>query len=128
MNRKAIFSAGLALALASCASVPPNSINYAAYAGDPIPLLKFNQILYNWHRIDDTSLVVWTQPGESYLLTLRFACSALRTVHAVGVGAVDGMEGRMIAGDTDLIAGTMRCRIETIRPIDEKKLDGAQKG
>jgi hypothetical protein len=127
MNFKAILVAGAMLAMSACASVSPRSFNFADYAGAPISELRFQQGLHNWQRIDDASVVIWTRPSESYLLTLRVECNALRTAKAVVVDDRDGMSGRIVAGSTDLLAGTMRCRIETIRPIDQERLRSDQK-
>jgi len=122
MNFKSILVAGSMLVLSACASVSPKSFNYADYAGAPISELRFQQGLYNWQRIDDASVVIWTRPSEAYLLTLRVDCNALATAKAVVIADRDGTSGRIVAGSTDLLAGVMRCRIETIRPIDNERL------
>ena len=127
MGFKAILVAVSILAMSACASVSAKSVDYAQYAGTAIPEVRFQQPLYNWQRIDDKSLVVWTRPSEAYLLTLKPNCNALRTAKAVAVSDRDGMNGRMIAGSTDLVAGVMRCRIETIQPIDQKRLEADRK-
>ncbi len=72
-------------------------------------------------------MVVWTRPSEAYLLTLKANCNALQLAKAVAVSDRDGMSGRMVAGSTDLIAGPMRCRIQTIQPIDQKRLEADRK-
>lgn len=127
MNCKAILLSGAILVLSACASVKAQPQSYADYAGAPVTEVRFQQGLYNWQRIDDGSLVVWTRPGEAYLLTLRVNCDALRTAQAVLINDRDGMNGRMVAGSTDVLAGIMRCRIETIRPVDLKRMDSARK-
>jgi Family of unknown function (DUF6491) len=127
MNLKEVLLAGSILALAACASVDAKRFNYADYAGAPIPELRFQTGLHNWQRIDDASLVVWTRPSEAYLLTLRTDCNALQLAKAVVIDDRDGTSGRMVAGSTDVLAGPMRCRIETIRPIDLKRLESDRK-
>jgi hypothetical protein len=115
------------LLLSACASVKAQPQAYVDYAGDPVSEVRFQQGLYNWQRIDDASLVVWTRPNEAYLLTLRVNCNALGLAKAVVISDRDGMSGRMVAGSTDLLAGTMRCRIQTIRPVDLKRMESARK-
>lgn len=119
MNHKAIIAGAGLLLMTSCASVSSNSTDYASNAGAAIPELKFSQALYNWQRIDDGSVVIWLRPGQAYLLTFRNQCSATRTAKAVVVGSMDGMPGRITAGSSDLVVGPMRCRIETIQPINK---------
>ena len=127
MGFKAILVAVSILAMSACASVSAKSVDYAQYAGAAIPEVRFQQGLYNWQRIDDRSLVVWTRPSEAYLLTLKPNCNGMRMAKAVEVSDRDGMNGRMVAGSTDLLAGIMRCRIETIQPIDQKRIAADRK-
>lgn len=127
MNLKEMLLAGSMLLLAACASVGAKRLDYADYAGAPIPEVRFQAGLHNWQRIDDASLVVWTRPSEAYLLTLRTDCDALQLAKAVVIDDRDGTSGRMVAGSTDVLAGPMRCRIESIRPIDLKRMEDDRK-
>jgi hypothetical protein len=128
MNFKSFAIAGSIFFMSACASVSAKSVDYPSFAGAAIPEVRFQSGLYNWQRIDDGSLVVWTRPTEAYLLSLRNSnCSALRTAKAVVISDMDGTNGRMIAGSTDVVAGIMRCRIETIQPIDQQRLKADQK-
>lgn len=127
MDSRSVLVAVSILALSACASVSAKSVDYVQYAGAAIPEVRFQQGLYNWQRIDDKSVVVWTRPSEAYLLTLKPSCTELRMTHAVAVSDRDGTSGRMVAGSTDLLAGIMRCRIETIQPIDQKRLEADRK-
>jgi hypothetical protein len=95
--------------------------DYAAYAGEPIPEFKFSQ-LYNWQRTGDRQMVVWTKPSTAYLLTLRHDCDALAGRVTVEIGGVDGIQGRLQAGMGDVIVGTLRCRVDTIQPLDLARL------
>ena len=68
---------GLMLAAAASLAVAKRTpIDYAAYAGDPVKEIKFSQ-LYNWQRVTDRQMVVWTKPSTAYLLNLRNNCDAL---------------------------------------------------
>ena len=113
---------GLSLALVGLsAQAGYTRIDYAAYAGDPIPAFKFSQ-LYNWQRTGDKTMVVWTKPSTAYLLTLRNNCNALSGRATVEIGGVDGIEGRLQAGMGDVIIGQMRCRVMAIQPLDLVRL------
>jgi len=109
---------GLSLALVGLTAQAGHSrVDYAAYAGDPIPEFKFSK-LYNWQRTGDKTLVLWTKPSTAYLLTLRNNCDALSGRATVAVGGVDGIEGRLQAGSGDIIVGQLRCRVVAIQPLD----------
>ena len=110
--------AGLLLAaLAFGAQAKHKRIDYTAYAGEPIREFRYHQF-YNWQRTSDTSLVVWTKPSTAYLLTLRNNCVALAGNYVLQIGGVDGIEGRVQAGSADVMVGQLRCKVDTIRPID----------
>ena len=112
----------LSLALLSLAAQAKHSrIDYAAYAGDPIPEFRFTK-LYNWQRTGDRTVVVWTKPSTAYLLTTRNNCDALSGRVTVAIGGVDGIEGRLQAGSGDIIVGQLRCRVMSIQPLDLKRL------
>ena len=109
---------GLLLALVGLsAQAGHKRVDYAPYAGDPIPEFKFNK-LYNWQRTGDKTMVVWTKPSTAYLLTLRNNCDALSGRATVEIGGVDGIDGRLQAGSGDIIIGQLRCRVVAIQPLD----------
>lgn len=113
---------GLALALVGMsAQAGRTHIDYAAYAGDPIPEFQFTK-LYNWQRTGDKTVVLWTKPSTAYLLTLRNNCDALSGRTTVEIGGVDGIEGRLQAGMGDIIVGQLRCRVIAIQPIDLQRM------
>jgi hypothetical protein len=107
----------LLAAVAGAAQAKHHATDYAAYAGAPIKEFKFSQ-LYNWQRTGDKQMVVWTRPSTAYLLTLRNNCDALAGRVTVEIGGVDGIQGRLQAGSGDVIVGQLRCRVETIQPLD----------
>jgi len=113
---------GLSLALlALSAQAKSNRIDYAAYAGDPIPEFRYAK-LYNWQRTGDKSLVLWTKPSTAYLLTTRNNCEALSGRITIEIGGVDGIAGRLQAGSGDIIIGQLRCRVVAIQPLDLQRL------
>lgn len=121
MKRTAILFASLLSALLAPTGSAGSRVDYAAYAGDPVPEIRFSQ-LYNWQRTSDKSMAIWTRPSAAYLLTFRNNCDALSGRYAVEVGGVDGITGRLKAGSDDVIVGQLRCRIVAIQPIDLKQL------
>jgi hypothetical protein len=109
---------GLMLAaVSSLALAKRTPTDYAAYAGEPVKEIKFTQ-LYNWQRVNDRHLVVWTKPSTAYLLSLRHDCDALSGRVTIEIGGVDGIRGRLQAGMGDVIVGQLRCRVDTIQPLD----------
>jgi len=105
--------------LAACASSgvgkgAPGTNAYLAHAGEEVGDFRY-ATLYNWTRVDDAQVVVWTRPGEAYLLRLRDSCPGLGQANAI---AFDGFSGQVRAGLDSVVASGWRCRIEGIRPID----------
>ena len=118
---------GLMLAaVSSLALAKRTPTDYAAYAGEPVKEIKFSQ-LYNWQRVNDRQLVVWTKPSTAYLLSLRHDCDALSGRVTVEIGGVDGIQGRLQAGMGDVIVGQLRCRVDTIQPLDLARMNADRK-
>ena len=108
---------GLMLAcVAGAAQAKRHATDYAAYAGEPVREFRFFQ-LYNWQRVTDRQMVVWTKPSTAYLLDLRNNCAAMTGRVTLQVGGVDGVQGRLRESD-DVIVGDLHCKVESIRPLD----------
>jgi hypothetical protein len=125
MNLKVIFFVVAMLVLSACASLGAGQVKYVDYAGAPIPAFRYSNTLYNWQGIDNRSLVVWTRPNEAFLLTLRTSCPALSGARAILIDDRSGMgslSGRVVAGESDVVVGAMRCRINTIQPVDLERI------
>ena len=122
-----LLAATLALGLSSCAGMGDAKPDYAAFAGPPVPEIRFTQ-LYNWQRTGDRTMMIWTKPSTAYLLTLRHNCDGLRGRVTVEIGGVDGIEGRLQAGSGDVIIGQMRCRVDQIQPVDLQEMKVARNG
>jgi Family of unknown function (DUF6491) len=128
MTLRALFlAAACTTTLAACATTSPGQprpVNpYLAHAGDATGEFSFTA-LYNWTRIDDNRLVVWSRPDRAYLLTLRNSCSELTLANTI---ALDGFGGRVRSGTDSVIANGLRCRIDTIQPIDLVAMREARK-
>lgn len=122
-----LITATLALGLSACASPGAARADYAAYAGPPVPEIRFTQ-LYNWQRTGDRTMIIWTKPSTAYLLTLRHNCDGLRGRVTVEIGGVDGFAGRLQAGSGDVIIGQLRCRVDQIQPVNLQEMKVARNG
>ena len=96
-------------------------LDYAGHAGEPVPSFRYVE-LYNWQRLDDRHLVVWTRPSTAYLLALRDSCSGLIGAQTIALGDVAGIDREIRAANDYVLTRDMRCRIEEIRPIDLKAM------
>jgi hypothetical protein len=117
MNTRNLLIGVLLSALAVGAQAKTKRVDYSAYAGESVSEFRYTQ-LYNWQRTSDKSLVVWTKPSKAYLLTLRNNCSALAGNYSLQIGGVDGIELRVRAGTDNVQVGQLRCKIDTIQPLD----------
>lgn len=124
--RHAVFAAAC-IALTACATSGPGGVKpanpYVAHAGEATKEFSFTN-LYNWSRIDDDRVVVWARPDRAYLLTLRNSCIGTTLAKTI---VLDGFGGRVRAGSDSVVAGGVRCRIDTIQPIDLVAMREARK-
>lgn len=127
MNLRALMLASICLVSSACATGGAGPIKpmnpYLANAGEATKQFSFTS-LYNWSRIDDDRIVVWSRPDRAYLLTLRNSCFELSFANTI---AVDGFGGRVRAGFDNVIANGIRCRIDTIQPVDLVAMREARK-
>jgi len=93
---------------------------YTDHAGAEIAEFSYTS-LYNWQKIDDGLVVVWTRPDSAYLLRLRNNCTSLDFQKTL---ALDGFGGRLRAGTGDVVAGQVHCRVMGIQPIDLAAMGG----
>ena len=107
----------LLVAAAGAAGAKRVSLDYVAYAGEPVPQVRYSQ-LSNWKRIDDTHLVIWTKPTQAYLLTLGNVCTETAGAVSLQLRGTDGMSGVLKSGFGEVIAGRQRCRVQQIQPVD----------
>jgi hypothetical protein len=91
--------------------------DYSAYAGQPVPEFSYLHI-YNWQRTSDRSLAVWTKPSQAYLLTLQGPCLPMAGETSIHIGGVDNLEQRLVAGQGEVVVGSLHCRVVSIQPID----------
>jgi hypothetical protein len=117
MKTRHLLLVALLSALAFGAQAKLKRVDYAAYAGEPIPEFRYSH-LYNWQRTSGKSLVVWTKPSKAYLLTLRHNCDAMAGRFNIRLGGVDSIERRVRAGSDNVEVGQLTCKIDTIQPLD----------
>ena len=115
--------------VAACASSPPMTREeriewYRANAGEPVRSFFYSGHLRGWTALDDRSIALWTRSNQAYLLEffprcpdLAFASTITISHHIGRVNAgFDSVTVRRASGGI----GGVRCRIETIRPIDTR--------
>jgi len=121
--RTRLFVIGLLLAAAGgAAEAKRPATDYAAYAGDPVAEFKYHH-LFNLHRANKHQVVVYTRPSTAYLLTLHDKCELMPGGRAIfRVGGVDAVMSRVQAGSNDLLIGSLRCRVQTIQPLDVARM------
>jgi hypothetical protein len=120
----------------ACASSPQMTREeriewYRANAGEPVRSFFYSGHLRGWTALDERSIALWTRSNEAFLLEFFPRCpdlafaSTITVSHQIGrVNAgVDSVTVRRASGGI----GGVRCRIETIRPIDTRVVKEAQR-
>jgi len=109
--------------LAACATPAPRGDappdEYLPYAGAPVDEFHFFR-LYDWQRAGKDRVVLWTDPGRAYLVTVMPPCIELDFTEYLGVSSTVQTVSRFEAlfpGHRD------RCPIDEIRPLDIKRLN-----
>jgi len=108
--------------LAGCATTAPRGDpqrdEYLAYAGAPLEEFHFFR-LYDWQRAGKDRVVLWTDPGQAYLVTVMPPCVELDFSEYLGVSSTVQTVSRF----ESLFPGHReRCPITEIRPLDVKRL------
>lgn len=113
--------------LAACASSPQMTREeriewYRANAGEPVRSFFYSGHLRGWTALDERSIALWTRSNEAYLLEFFPRCPDLAFASTI---TISHQIGRVNAGFDSVTVrrasggiGGVRCRIETIRPID----------
>jgi hypothetical protein len=115
------------LLLAACASSPQMTREerlewYRANAGEPVRGFFYSGHLRGWSSLDDRTIAIWTRRNEGYLIEFFARCADLDFASTI---TISNRIGRVTAGSDSVTVrrasggvGGVRCRIETIRPID----------
>ena len=118
-----------ALLLAGCMSQGPTRAErlalYQAHAGEPVRKIHYYSPI-GWEELDDDHIVLTMRPTEAYLLRLSGPC--LDFAGGSPALAISSTAGYVSSGfDRVSVGGSnLSCRIEEIRPIDNKGLRAAR--
>lgn len=95
---------------------------YRANAGEPVRSFFYSGHLRGWSALDDRTIALWTRRNEGYLIEFFARCADLDFASTI---TVSNRIGRVTAGADSVTVrrasggiGGVRCRIETIRPIN----------
>ena len=90
---------------------------FEQFAGEPIQNFRYVRGLEHWRSFDDQNLVIWTRGNQAYLLKLKNQCPDLhRQMHISIRGGFNTVDTKF----SYIKRGQDRCRIEEIRPVDDK--------
>jgi len=99
---------------------------YTAYAGTPLPYFRWLGHLYSWEPLSKDQLVVFTTPGEAYLLKVWPPCDLRFVINAVGITSTASTVYARLDSITLNGAGTgpgqWRCPIDEIRRVDYARM------
>jgi len=116
----------------ACASSPQMTREeriewYRANAGEPVRSFFYSGHLRGWTALDERSIALWTRGNEAYLLEFFPRCPDLAFASTI---TISHQIGRVNAGFDSVTVrrasggiGGVRCRIETIRPIDTRGVE-----
>lgn len=126
---KSIRIAGLLAAaafLASCAGLARQdaklAARYNAYAGQPVDHFTWMLAHRGWSAIDKNQLIAWSDANNPYLITVVQPCPDLMLEAGGITSSLDEVHTR----SNFVLAAGRRCSIETIRPIDYRRMQQDQ--
>jgi hypothetical protein len=118
MNRTLLLIA-VSILSAGCAGGPARMKDeagyerYRPYLGSPVT--QFTAFHFDsWEVASANQVVIWTNPGEAYLITVWDTCRDLNFVQHIGLTST----GYSVSKSESLRVGQQTCPIESIRPID----------
>lgn len=103
---------------------------YRAHAGAPVESARYVGRLDGWTPLGSEALVLWTRPGEAWLIELQGGCPDLPYAQAVSVSSSTGRiharfdRIRPLGGSVN---SPMPCYIREIRPLDVKAVRAAER-
>lgn len=125
--KKTLIGLGALLLVTACASSPQMTREervewYRANAGEPVRSFFYSGHLRGWTALDDRSIALWTRSNEAFLIEFFPRCPDLAFASTI---TISNQIGRVNAGFDSVTVrrasggiGGVRCRIETIRPIN----------
>lgn len=125
--KNALIALFATLLVTACASSPQMTREervewYRANAGEPVRSFFYSGHLRGWTALDDRSIALWTRSNEAFLIEFFPRCPDLAFASTI---TISNQIGRVNAGFDSVTVrrasggiGGVRCRIETIRPIN----------
>ncbi len=96
---------------------------FEAAAGEPVK--SFHYFGFNsWTPLGKQDLAVWTRPNQAWLLHTNSICPDLDFAQAIGLTS---SLSRVQVRFDNILVGQVRCRIDSIRPVDVKALRELQR-
>jgi hypothetical protein len=94
---------------------------FAPYLQDPVDQFAFPS-LYKWQPAGADKVAVWSSADEAYLLTVETPCEQLQSTAQIELSQ---QASHTVTRQVDSVtAGSDRCRILEIEPIDVRKMEG----
>jgi hypothetical protein len=98
---------------------------YSAYAGPPLPSFTWLGHFYSWEALGQDRLVVYTTPGEAYLLRVAPPCDLRFVIYRVGLTSTastvhTGLDSVVV--DNAAAGAPWQCPIEEIRQVDVRRM------
>ncbi|MDI3263152.1 MAG: DUF6491 family protein [Fulvimonas sp.] len=102
----------------------PRLADLEAAAGAPVKQFRLDHPPWSWEAIDRDHLLVYTKPGQAWLLDVP-GCTSLPFAPAI---AITSQLDQVTAGYDRVITGRrdFPCIITRIRPLDPRRLPAAQ--
>ena len=97
---------------------------YVSYAGPAVESFNWLGRFDSWEPLGKDHLLVYTQPNEAYLLKVAGPCDVRFATGPVGISSTNntvyaGLDSIVINSGA---AGTWRCPIDEIRPVDVRRM------
>lgn len=127
-----LFSFAAAALLALAAVAPAQAMTdsererlaeYERFAGEPVKDMPFWR-LQSYESLGNEAVVVWTGVNKAWLIKVLPPCTDLPWAKAVGLSSTNH---RVSAKFDHVVAGSDRCNIASIQPVDDKAVRAARK-
>ena len=111
--------------LAACSGIPlrqreaAERSRFEAYAGKPVDHFTWLTRYDGWEPISPDQLVVWTNINDAYLITVFRPCTNLMFARRIGLTST---ADSVYAHFDSVRAEGWRCIIDTIRPVDYRRM------
>lgn len=97
---------------------------FAPYLQDPVDQFALES-LHDWQAVGSDKVAVWSTADDAYLLTVETPCGQLATT--ADLKLAQQATGTVMRQMDWVMAGSDRCRILEIEPIDVARMEGRKK-